>query len=925
MRVRWPAATWVLGVVVLAACPAAAEPNAAPAVVLDTFGFWRIHQTFRPPVCETDAGVQPYVQGPAWLNQHTAPPPAGWTTPDFDDGGWLRGAVGTSGPTPYLARLCLRGKFEVTDPAKVKDLSLSMDYHGGVIVYVNGTELTRAHLPAGPVEDKTLAASYPLDVYVTKDGDLLAVESTYTSSRGRLGRPDADSVRRMAQRDRKLDRLAIPSRLLRKGVNVLAIAIVRSPYHKVVLEEEKVVNKRRANRFDWSTCRVVRAQLVAATAGQGVTPNASRPQGVQVWNSDPLASDTSMDYGDPTEPLRPIRLIGARNGCISGKVVVGSTAPIDGLRAAPSALRGPGGTIPTSAVRIRYAMPWGREGGVNLPAGPVLPPYRHWPALISALAEALPGPVTPPKLDTGRPAPGQLVPKAVAGAVVPVWVTVKVPADARPGKHTGQITISVGGARPVTVPVELTVIDFALPDPQDYRTWVELMQSPDTLAMEYKAKPWSAEHWKLIAESLRLLNGIGSRVLYVPLLAHTNLGNDESMVRWIAKGGNQFDHDFSTMDKYLDLAAQNMGTPKIVVFNVWDVYLVPKTNARASGRRMVDYMNSKGQPYGFGPLVTTLDPATGKTDNAYLPRYEELISKSLWKPLLDDIRKRMQKRGLEGAMMLGMTTDAVPTKQDVQFFAELAPGAPWVQHGHGGYEPNKPLHGIAPIGYQACVWHTQFVNSVKTHGRNWGSEPLYGWRQKQLTAAFERNTVVYTHPPTRWRHMGETNISGGQRGMGRLGADFWDVIKDKQGRRRGNISARYPESQWMNLNICNPVLAPGPNGPVATTRYEALREGIQECEARIFIERALLDEKLKARLGAELATRCKAELDERIQTMWFSLSNMQLGGTMFFRATDWRWTPCVAGHRWFVASGWQERSRRLYQLAAEVAAKTGSR
>jgi hypothetical protein len=59
-------------------------------------------------------------------------------------------------------------------------------------------------------------------------------------------------------------------------------------------------------------------------------------------------------------------------------------------------------------------------------------------------------------------------------------------------------------------------------------------------------------------------------VIYVPLIAQSNQGNAESMVRWVAKGGNQYEYDFSIMDKYLDLAEKYLGKPQIVVFNVWD-------------------------------------------------------------------------------------------------------------------------------------------------------------------------------------------------------------------------------------------------------------------------------------------------------------------------------------------------------------------
>ena len=35
--------------------------------------------------------------------------------------------------SPFIALLCMRGKFRVTDPPKVRGLKLSMSYQGGVV------------------------------------------------------------------------------------------------------------------------------------------------------------------------------------------------------------------------------------------------------------------------------------------------------------------------------------------------------------------------------------------------------------------------------------------------------------------------------------------------------------------------------------------------------------------------------------------------------------------------------------------------------------------------------------------------------------------------------------------------------------------------------------------------------------------------
>ena len=82
---------------------------------------------------------------------------------------------------------------------------------------------------------------------------------------------------------------------------------------------------------------------------------------------------------------------------------------------------------------------------------------------------------------------------------------------------------------------------------------------------------------------------------------------------------------------------------------------------------------------------------------------------------------------------------------------------------------------------------------------------------------------------------------------------------------------------------------------VATVRLENAREGVQETEARVALEKALLD---KAHpLPRDLAQRCQKLLDERTQVLRL-------------------WKLGAAGIAPF---GWEDRTRRLFDAAAEVA------
>ncbi len=427
------------------------------AVVLDTTSTWRMYHVLRGPLMQADGNLRavPHYDDRGKLDwadgirkpyreviaPETAAAPANWKDADFDDGDWLRGTAVRAIRSPYLERLCLRGKFTVTDPARVKGLTISMDYQGGAVVYVNGQEIARGHLAAGAA----MAEEYPLEAFVDAHGKLIGVRGDEAMQRTKI---PADVLERIRGRVRKLS-VAVPATAIHAGLNVVAVELVRAPYHKVVDEQMAILdnhNKSKIEDLSWNTCEIKHARLTAAGA-EGLVPAASRAAGFELWNSNPLAIDYDLDQGE-AGPLYPIRLAGARNGAYSGKVVLGSDRPILGLAATAGDLKGEGGSIPAADVQVRYAMP----GGNVIITSP-------------ACNEALPYPAVPrPLLELYETAPKEIpvyskavndrclkvagAPPPVFGAVVPIWVTVKVPKDARPGVYAGQVTLTPRGSSP---------------------------------------------------------------------------------------------------------------------------------------------------------------------------------------------------------------------------------------------------------------------------------------------------------------------------------------------------------------------------------------------------------------------------------------------------------------------------------------------
>ena len=570
-----------------------------------------------------------------------------------------------------------------------------------------------------------------------------------------------------------------------------------------------------------------------------------------------------------------------------------------------------GGRIAASSVRVRFAKADSSQAGIQHR-------YMEYPRCFGGLEEFPPEEV---KVMAKKRWPWSFKPfkspgvKVTLGATQPVWITVNVPADAKPGDYEGTLTISASGERTVRVPVKVKVCGFKLPDPGNYHTWVDITNSPESVAMQYEVPFWSDAHLKRMGKSLELLGEAGQKVVHVRLLCRTNVGNSQSMVRWVKQPGGMYKYDFTPMEKYLDLVEASGIKPSVVCFQVWDTYLEGGRGGpeKYAGKRVKE---ARALHKNAGPIVSMLDPATGKIEQVALPRYSTpQKSMPMWKPLMEEIRRRCRKRGLDEQMMIGISTDNRPTKEVVEFFKEILPGIPWVSHGHA--MPHE-LHGV-PVKYLTGVWAGGKFPRDPSVSRTYGWKRTFsGLRSKEFSSptgavlAHHPRNPWWNFPVTSYRALGEMNIAGQQRGFGRLGADFWRVLKNKRGRIVGDLSARYPETSWRNLDIRSCILSVGRDGAISTQRFEMMREGVQECEARIFIERAILDKKI----SGDLADRCRKILDDRIMPL-------RIGTSLIAQSADvdntwWNW-PGSLGYNWYVGSGWQERSEKLYAAAAEVA------
>jgi len=832
---------------------AASVASAEPAKILATSSYFRWDRLRRPAVV---AGEGP---APAKRLGLSGKPvdaraaakvrgnlPADWAAPDFDDSTWARTRLAWMGNLAFAgldtAAVVLRGRFGVADPAAVRKLTVSLSYRGGVMVYLNGREVARLSMPAGNVTAATPAAPYPDELFLDAKGKPYKFPNSYHAGI-RVRQGDTDLARRLRGRVRSAKDLALPTDRLRKGANVLALAVHRSDYHPTATGW-----RQRNKDAAWLPCGLTRIELSAE--GGGVSPNVSRPPGRQVWNADLNDRTTVLDYGDPNEPLRPIRLVGARNGTFSGKVVVSSSGPIRGLKAAAGELTSGAATIPAAAVTVSYAVADGRDA-------------RH-PRWFDKLSGQAPVEVA--------------ADKGGAGAVQPVWISVRVPRDAGAGEYRGTLKLAAEGADAVEVPVRLDVADWPIPDLTAARTYVGLYQSPTSLAMHYGVKEWSDRHWQLMEKSFALLGELGSDIVNVPVVERTQFGNDEGMVIWRRQADGSFRHDFSVVERYLALVRKHLVDPDFVVLNVY----------HAGG------WQDRGpkQPN----TVTVVDAETGKRESMQVPEFGTEASKAFWRPVLWGLRDRLTKAGLGKTFTLGALSDGSPTPATCAAFNEIIPNVGWARYCH------KTLHDDTPprlAGGGRVVLH-EYVYLPALPGPGAPLPPIFSYAGCPR-AAFMRQEFDHRLSLHGYRTMAERALLKQTRGIGRICLDFWPVLR--VGNRLRDLNNRWPHSSTAQRS---PTLlhlaAPGPDGAVPTVRFHALRESIQDAEAAIFVAEAL--SRHADRLGPGLAGRCRKLLRDRAD--YCRDRYVQRWQVVYFHVN----------HR-----GWQELTRRLYEAAAEVARK----
>ena len=846
---------------------------------------------------------------------YTLPPSAAWASPGFDDSAWLyQRKPLMAGPTSGWFRRAgfFRFRFQVGDPARAGRLTLAMTYRGGARVLVNGQEIARGHLPEGPLGPEARGEPYGLGAYVKldKDGSPAAVEdrrgrgteivfvgelpgsferAPQVRDRNRKVVPGLRSVARRSidratfervgkARRRALGPLTIPARLLRKGTNVLAVEVRVSDIHPISLAGRKSWKTPYYGDVAWSHGQLSTLEL--RSRGGGVPSVLKRPAGVRLRAEDMHRHIISSEFVQDGIDAGVLRVVGACNGSFSGQIVISTDRELTELKLAPSELRAAdGSTIPAAAMQVFAMVPhrldewrqlgWGR-GGMRYCTDPFAGPAgmaldRHGPAGVGELAREK-------RLDELR--------KLMFFDHISA-VRLDAPGA---GDSAGLRRVAGGTCRPVWVRLNVP----ADARPGRYKGSIRVQargMAPASIPVEAEVYGWRIPRpldFQANAALEQSPYGV-ARQYKVALWSDEHFKLMELSFRQLGLIGNdwlnvpvidctEFGNVRDPMIKWIRRADGSLAFD----FAVLDRYL--DLAVKHWGRpAVINFVVMHGTVGDLAEVQVT-DEATGETEALKLDN-RAADYQAAWRAFASALYGHMRSRGLAGSMYWGFAWDSVADAELVRLLASVAPDVWWTAGPHRGKEQ-----------FYFRAYSQLLPFQLTAHSR-------MGWRTEDFHVLLPRGGgSLIAGPgiafPFNFRLMVDRALVVGMNGVGRMGADYWADTFIRGMRKEGFLRAGMP-NHFM--------LWPGTGGAEPSARFMALIEGFQETEARIFLEQMLL----RNALPEELAGNVREALFEHHR------------GTLFIPSMN-------ASHKHVeLCRDWQDRSRRLFSVAAEVARAVG--
>lgn len=248
-----------------------------------------------------------------------------------------------------------------------------------------------------------------------------------------------------------------------------------------------------------------------------------------------------------------LRLKAWKGERVNAQAVLWTQKELEGAEIAVSELKNGASVIPSSAVNtyfVRYVMTDELNKDGSGGCGP-RENKAEWDS--SMVADVL---------DIVR------VREVQARSTQPVWLNVWVPADARPGKYKGTLTVSGKNFEAMKLPFEIEVVNRTLPEPQKWAFHLDLWQNPYAVARYYQVPLWSKEHFDAMRPIMKMLANVGQRAITASIMHKPWAGQTEdhydSMIFRMKKLDGTWVYDYTVFDKWVEFMMNEVGIKDLI-------------------------------------------------------------------------------------------------------------------------------------------------------------------------------------------------------------------------------------------------------------------------------------------------------------------------------------------------------------------------
>ncbi|MGO3806757.1 MAG: glycoside hydrolase domain-containing protein [Sphingobacterium sp.] len=154
-----------------------------------------------------------------------------------------------------------------------------------------------------------------------------------------------------------------------------------------------------------------------------------------------------------------------------------------------------------------------------------------------------------------------------ANKVRPVWVTVHIPRDAKPGKYSSKIAITSQGKVLDELDFTLEVVDQTLPAVSKWGFHLDQWQHPAAVARVHGVELWSDAHFEALKPVMKMLADAGQKVIT------TTLNKDpwnvqtydpyDDMITWTKKSDGSWKYNYAIFDQWVELML-DLGVNKMI-------------------------------------------------------------------------------------------------------------------------------------------------------------------------------------------------------------------------------------------------------------------------------------------------------------------------------------------------------------------------